>query len=425
MINSVAQLVRELQEAEARKLAEVGITHPGTIGDMYEGLTSELLELSIPEKFQVRVVSGFASGHDGTLSPQMDIMVVYGEGEDIPYTNASCWPIERVLAVIEVKKNLYGSALADGMKKMAAVFKLDAQLRLATGGTDSRLRFAVQSFARATGRYPTSDSAAQAMPIDLRLLFDVFKSEQLAPIRVIFGYEGYANVSGLRNGFVEQFEEVGDLLPELLPTLVICRGNAIVKLNGQPYVSLLDRQGFYPLMACNSENPIRLLVEQLWTKLTTKFELALSMDDTLHMETLTPLMSCRLGLETSTDTRQIEYRLDAEGLGHQESAPHDSYWTPTASDEQEFVLLSMAASRGKLDLNDQGFQSYAAQEGFDPRALCVQLVKKGLLAWISETTLRPIGNALITTITGCGEMTTTDNPELLSLWLNKQMDRGA
>lgn len=424
MINSVAQLVRELQEAETRKLTEVGIKHPGTIGDMYEGLTSELLELSIPEEFQVRVVNGFARGHDGTLSPQMDIMVVYGEGEDVPYTSANCWPIERVLAVIEVKKNLYGNDLADGMKKMAAVFRLDADCRLATGGTDSRLRFAVQSFARATGRYPTSDSAAQALPIELRLLFDVFKAEQLAPIRVIFGYEGYSNVSGLGNGFIEQFDEVGDVFPERLPTLVICRGNAIVKLNGQPYSAQLDGNGYYPLMASNAENPIRLLVEQLWTKLTTTFELSVPMDDTLQMETLTRLMSCRLSLDASTDTRRIEYRLDTDGLESEESAPNDSSWIPTASDEQEFVLSSMAASRGMLDLDDRGFQRYAAEEGFDPRTLCEQLVKKGLLAWTSETTLRPIGDALITTIAGRGGMTTTDNAELLGLWLNNQMGKG-
>ena len=122
MINSVAKLVRELQEAEARKLAEVGITHPGTIGDMYEGLTSELLDLSIPEECEVQVVNGFARGHDGVLSPQMDIMIVRGEGESVPYTDAVSWPIDRVLAVIEVKKTLYGNHLADGLKKMAAVF---------------------------------------------------------------------------------------------------------------------------------------------------------------------------------------------------------------------------------------------------------------------------------------------------------------
>lgn len=58
MITSTAQLLRELQEAESKKLAEQDITHPGTIGDMYEGLTSALIGLSIPPEFDLRVVTG-------------------------------------------------------------------------------------------------------------------------------------------------------------------------------------------------------------------------------------------------------------------------------------------------------------------------------------------------------------------------------
>lgn len=349
-------------------------------------------------------------------------MVVYGEGEDVPYTQAVIWPIDRVLAVFEVKKSLYGNTLADGLGKMVAVSKLAANARNAAGGTDHSLKFSVQSFARATGHYPLSDAAGRALPDDLGLLFDLFKSEQLAPVRVIFGYDGYVDVEGLSGGFVEQIKKVADMFPEMMPTLVVCRGNSIVKLNGQPYVFRIDGMRFLPFMACNYENPMRLLLEQLWTKLTTTFQLVVPMDDTLGMETLTPLLSCKFSLDTSTDTRKIEYRLGTEMLEPTQSGTQTSSWAPTESDVEECVLLGIAAANGEIDLNDEHLQRYPAEEGFDLRTLCEQLVEKRILAWTSQTTLRPISDAMMT-IVGSGGMATTDNAELLGLWLNDQFKK--
>lgn len=422
MINSIAELLRELQEAEAHKLAAVDITHTVTIGDMYEGLTSHLLEQSIPESFDVRVVTGFVRGHNGKLSPQIDIMVVCGDGEEIPYAKAYCWPVERVLAVFEVKKNLYGSALADGMKKMAAVFQLDADARRATGGTSATLVSAVKSFARTTGRYPKGDAAVDSYPMHLRLLFDVFKHEQLAPVRVIFGYNGYASSSSLSHGFIEQAQEAKIMEPERLPTLVICGQNSVVKLNGQPYVASLDDEGFWPMMAANSENPIRLLMEQLWTKMVTTFQHAVPMDDTLQMETLSPLLSCKMALDESTDTRQITYRDDRDVPQHDASESTERRWEPVENEVDETVLMQAAATRGELDLMDESLLRYAQSEGFDLRTVCEELVRKRLMAWTTSTTLRPISDSFAVTI-GPHGISTSENGELLGLWLNEHLGK--
>jgi hypothetical protein len=422
MINSIAELLRELQEAEALKLAAVDVTHTVTIGDMYEGLTSQLLEQSIPESFDVRVVTGFVRGHNGKLSPQIDIMVVCGEGEEIPYAKTYCWPVERVLAVFEVKKNLYGSALADGMKKMAAVFQLDADARRATGGTSATLVSAVKSFARTTGWYPKGDAAVDTYPMHLRLLFDVFKHEQLAPVRVIFGYNGYASSSSLSDGFIEQAQKAEIMEPERMPTLVICGQNSVVKLNGQPYSAILDDEGFWPMMAANSENPIRLLMEQLWTKMVTTFQHTVPMDDTLQMESLSPLLSCKMALDESTHTRQITYRDDQGVPQHGAGESAECRWQPVENEVEETIVMQAAAMRGEIDLMDESLLRYAQNEGFDVRRVCEELVRKRLMAWTTSTTLRPISDSFAVTI-GPHGISTSENGELLGLWLNEHLGK--
>jgi len=425
MITSTAQLIRELQEAEAKKLAEQDITHPGTIGDMYEGLTSELVDLSIPDEFDLRVVTGFAYGPDGALSPQLDIMVVSGAGEAIPYANAFKWPVDRVMAVLEIKKSLYGADVLDGFKKLAAVFRLHRAHMNAVGGEDAKLVMAARSFARTTGKFPESDAAVQRLPSSLQLLFDVFKAEQLAPVRVIFGYEGYVDEHGLRQGLLEQLQAVGEIAahPEWLPTLVVSRRSSVVKMNGQPYCAPLRADGTWPVLVSDSDNPIRILLEQLWTKLSVHFGVPLSMDDSLEQERFNLLLGCSFGLDARTDTRMVSYEafeLDRAFLEATRQAPARE-WAPAASDANETVLISAAAA-GRLDLADSSLHAWAVSEGFDLRAACDQLVQKRLLAWVSETKLRPINDEVVSTILPSGALFATGGEaELFSLWLKNTM----
>lgn len=76
MIKTIADLLRELMVKEAAKLDDETITHGPTIGSMYEGLARDILDRVIPGDLEVRVVDGFIEGVDGSLSPQLDAMVV-------------------------------------------------------------------------------------------------------------------------------------------------------------------------------------------------------------------------------------------------------------------------------------------------------------------------------------------------------------
>src|SRR5690349_3428508 len=133
MITSFAAFLESLQAKEAAILAEQNVKHAPTIGDMYEGLTKELLERAIPPNLGLRLVDGFIIGVDGKPGNQIDAMLVMGDkGRQIPKTTKWEWPIADVLAVFEVKKNLYAADLADSIDKMRVVSQQQKEYLLAT-----------------------------------------------------------------------------------------------------------------------------------------------------------------------------------------------------------------------------------------------------------------------------------------------------
>ncbi|MET4072728.1 hypothetical protein ABID58_007558 [Bradyrhizobium sp. S3.2.6] len=152
MLTSLATVLHELQQVEAAKLAKENITHAPTIGAMYEGLTRELLDRAIPAALDVRMVSSFIEGHDGQLGPQTDAMLVTGEGKPVPYTSDFFWPIQNVLAVFEVKKNLYGADLDDAFQKLRTINDMFDAYVGAHPLFDINPAF--NACARLTGRYP-------------------------------------------------------------------------------------------------------------------------------------------------------------------------------------------------------------------------------------------------------------------------------
>src|SRR5205807_8698596 len=121
MIRTISDLVNSFATEEAKKLAQYQLNHGPTIGSMYEGLSADLIHLAIPRDLGLQVVSGFVVDAEGGMSGQMDCMLVRGEGEQVPYTQQCKWPVWDVLAVFEVKKTLYGSALKEALVHLRSV----------------------------------------------------------------------------------------------------------------------------------------------------------------------------------------------------------------------------------------------------------------------------------------------------------------
>ena len=190
MITSFAEFLEQLQDREAKVLAGEAVKHAPTFGDMYEGLTRELIERAIPKELNLQLVDGFVLGVDGKHSHQTDAMLVKGaRGRKIPKTEKWEWPIEDVLAVFEVKKNLYAKDLADGIEKMRTISIqqkafLGSEIRPVQMGPSNR------AFARLLSRFPEHGELEDLGSTSGEILRTI-AHEQLAPVRVLFGYNGY------------------------------------------------------------------------------------------------------------------------------------------------------------------------------------------------------------------------------------------
>lgn len=293
-----------IRAKEAVALDRYDIQHPTIIGNMYEGLTRQLIRNSVFPGLDLRVVDGKIRDADGRLSDQIDCMLVEGSGDPIPYTESFVYPIDKVIAVVEVKKNLYSKDLKDAYSNLRTVN------RWSKGETSLGL---ARSAYRAIVRRDASAEDLPAMPDALQMLFGCLAKDSLAPARIVMGYFGFATEWSLRahlikylrqeieNAAIEGKSGVYGFGPASFPNLIVCRDSALLKLNAMPYGSPIsdqlaiapigDQDGWWPFYASMSGKNGLALLELIWTRLRNRYGLPASIfGDDLDIEELTPLL---------------------------------------------------------------------------------------------------------------------------------------
>ncbi|MGO4390230.1 DUF6602 domain-containing protein [Variovorax sp. M-6] len=427
MITSLSELLEALRTKEAAVLKRHDIKHGPTIGDMYEGLTRDIVGRAIPNELGVQVVEGFIEGLAGEKSNQADVLLVKGEGRKIPYTDKVVWPIRDVLAVFEVKKTLYGDSLADAFTKMMKVAQLHKAFEASGGYSGKSIAFAHKNFARATGFYPKF-SDVSGLPEPLQMIHHITLMEHLAPVRIILGYEGYVDELSLRKGISSYLLGQGpgpDRGMMSLPSLVVCRNNSVLKLNGMPYCDRQDDvEGWWNTMASNAENPTRLMLEMLWTKIGTELDILLPMDDSLNQEKLAPFLRQKYFDGEIDGRRQTGFMMDfIEHLPSVDVEPEDSTWTPHDTNVVESVALMRAAQDGTLRCDDLDFVEFAAKHGTTTSSILESLTQKRVMGWMNaeKTIARPIEESFVTVFTPSGKTVVSDQSGMLSLWAEQQL----
>lgn len=430
MITTLAALLEALRTAEAEILKKHDIKHGPTIGDMYEGLTRDILGRAIPAELGLKVVEGFVEGLDGAKSNQADVLLVRGEGRQIPYTEKFIWPIGDVLAIFEVKKTLYGDSLDDSFAKMRRVSELHKAFHAAGGYVGKNVAFGHKNFAKLTGFYPKFPEVDN-LPAPLPQIHYSLLMEQLAPVRIILGYEGYVDEAGLRKG-------IGDLMSEYgaganrgflsLPSLVICRKHSVVKINGMPYYyPLHDYAGWWYTMASNSENPTRLLLEMIWTKISSEMNVTMPMDDTLDQETFSPFLRQRFAEGEVDGIVQAGFACEyIESVATDDNDSDPRTWQPHDADIVESVTLMQAARNGSVAIDDPQFEQFAAENGTTASDVLHSLVRKRVLGWMDgeQRTARLVENSFATVFTPSGKTVVSDQADLLGIWTHNEIDKG-
>jgi hypothetical protein len=122
--------------------------------------------------------------------------------------------------------------------------------------------------------------------------------ESVTPIRVVLGYHGFSSETNFREaflGYLSSRKGVRGYGPADFPSLIISGGYSLIKLNGMPYsVPVANTQAelyaaygmpnlaegapistdLWPLYASYADNPMLLLLELIWTRITHRKQIS-------------------------------------------------------------------------------------------------------------------------------------------------------
>lgn len=369
MIRTIADLLDEFRKREVQLLDEKNIPHSPTIGDMYEGLTRNILSKTLPAELDLRVTSGFVLSEDGKWSKQIDCMLVEGKGEIIPHTQDHIYRLENVIAVIEVKKNLYSQELLGAYNNLLSVHKLLKRKKFPQN------RLFVDAYKTILRSEPYGKNLAD-LPFWEREIGVSLFLDSLLPVRVVLGYHGFRTEEKFRMAFAKLFESMvkEDMSgASSIPNLMISDKYSLVKTNGMPYSAPISTSDLsWHLMASYSHNPMIILLELIYTKIAYRYGVGdPDIEADLEVEILKPLLSNRVIEQNGKQKWRYEISLISEE--ELQKAPAFEYWEPVELNNEHFVLLTEIIDKENneetvdlgISLDDTGLITWFENNGYD------------------------------------------------------------
>jgi hypothetical protein len=384
VIKNVAALLAAFQQKEVEAIQRSGITHAPTIGAQYEGVTGSVLEMMIPFELELQVVSGFVEGIDGSLSGQIDAMLVRGSGTPVPGVRGQYkWPIKDVLAVLEVKKTLFGRDLADAHDQLQSVMALfwACTETVAFDGTDiSAPRYV---YSQILGEPAPVGKQFDNLPFDKVALYRMLVADHVAPVRIVLGYGGFKNEQSLRQGllnFMAQNPKMPGFAGSSLPSLIVCGENSIVKTNGQPFY-FQPWQGRYLCYASSSHSPILWLLNLILTRISHLYASPDWYNRDLSIDRFSPLLWGK-----ATDLGNVEgweyweHPVSAKDLSQVPVLTKEE-WQPVQISQPQSVILGLIGNDGITKNNVLAEMSSIDLTHEQTLALIDDLIAKRLLGW--------------------------------------------
>lgn len=361
MINTIADLLLQIKEREIELIKKYEIIeHPVLIGDMYEGLTKEILNKAIFKELNIKVVSGKVKNSKGAFSSEIDCMIVAGEGDRIPFTEKFIYDYNKVIAVIEVKKNLFGKSLNESYQNLKSVKEIgeyDESAELLINLQKILYDAWLLIFRKELPQRKDLDNLSEQE----RYTYHTFFMEHIFPIRIVFGYSGYSDEFSLRNGFIKLLNQsIGKkgFGYASLPNLIVCKNNALIKINGMPYAAPIDQDtGYWPIIFSSNANPIYNLLELLWTRISYKFDTGsqvFGFENELEMGKT--LLLCRFLI--SPELKGWEYMtLDLTKDELKNISVHKIPWEPQYLNINEFNAVALLAKHNELSITDNSLDT--------------------------------------------------------------------
>lgn len=267
MINTIKDLLESLRLQGINEIsAFLDIKHGPTIGDMYEGLTKEMMDKAIFKNLDLKVCSGFIFNGENELSKQIDCMIVVGDGIKIPYSQDYKYCINQVIAVIEVKKDLFGKEMDSAYKNLLSV------RNIIKPDHDMTIDIIEQAYENVTGAKLPERQKIDKLTEAEQYLYHAIVVESYMPIRITFGYGGFSTEKSLRDAFIEYMSKnlkVKGYGVTSIPSLIIANERTIIKTNGIPFAISSENQksGEWLVLGSANRAPIFFLLYLIWTRL--------------------------------------------------------------------------------------------------------------------------------------------------------------
>lgn len=343
MINTIKELLESLMVQGVNKINSFhDIKHPTTIGDMYEGLTKELLNKAIFKDLDLKVCSGFIYNGENELSKQIDCMIVVGDGIKLPYSETFKYNINQVIAVIEVKKDLFGKELDLAYKNLLSV------KNVMQPNHDMIIDILEQAYESVTGSKLPIQQEISKLSESEQYLYHALVVEAYLPIRIVFGYGGFSTEKGLRKAIMEylseNFKEKGYGITSI-PSLIIANENSIIKTNGIPFsISCKEqKQGEWFALGSANKSPIFFFLYLIWTRIYYLFpDLTEQIFDNTEV-TVNPLMKV-IGSKKGWEYTFIDKELENS---------KEELWKPLEITLMSNVLLKMIERGYSIALDNE------------------------------------------------------------------------
>lgn len=429
-INTLADLLNEFQNKENEILKKQNISHPPTIGTMYEGLTARILHMSLFENLDLRVVkNSFING----CKNEFDILLVEGEGHQLPHTESYVYNPKDVIVVIQVKKNLYSNEIIDAYKNLEPLFDLyrDYYKDNEDQYSQEYMSLMYSDSIRSILRKEAREDIISSLSREEKFVADAIAIDLYLPIRIVLGYNGFKSEFKLRKSFVKylgtnisgnHMKRIEGFGVHNYPNLIICDKYSFIKSNGMPYGYPLNDISQWLFYSSSSYNPSKFFLEIIWTRLQYKYNLPLDIfGHDLIIEPSNPYLAGKIAKYKDSDQVgwDIEYIvLNEEQLENNNEVKN---WEPFFLEELQFQIMKNLLNKGEIDIcNDNEFVKLVEENSKTVIEVVSQLKNTGLV-YVIENKLRPLTDFCQIGIAPDGRLFAAENKSgRLTNWLIKE-----
>lgn len=418
MIITIADLLTKIIEKEKEVLArQPDLNHMPMLGDMYEGLARNIIDKAIFDGLNLKVAEGKIRFKNGKYSDQIDCIVAEGDGERIPHTSHFIYDIDKVVAIFEVKKTLYGVGLADSFMHLR---KINDTSRDYDERVTPLIIDAWKSITRKP--YPQKD---EPLPDMLNMIKHVLIMQAHQPVRIVLGYDGYTSESTLRNGFYKfmakkaagQKKPIEGFGMASFPSQIICGKSSLIRLDGMPYNAPISPTDYWPCLASSYGNPLGILLELLWTRFSYLYSLP---SDIFGEDLESEIFNKFIDAKWHEKFKGWEFRVTDISPKDLAGAPASHAWEPEYLTIWEFVIMDRLCNGSEERIDDPKLINYLLKYNKTPNDLVKSLSDKKLAGLSGSKIELLTRNSVCAIISGGLYVAAENNTGRFSRWLSKR-----